>query len=73
MILPQDYVLSVGITPDGQWVVSGSKDRGIQFWNINSDQAQLMLQGHRNSGELAEHHIATRSSFNPCVFRSHLN
>ena len=45
----QDYVLSVAISPDGQWVVSGSKDRSIQFWHIASGQAQFMLQGHKNS------------------------
>ncbi|KAG7561989.1 hypothetical protein FFLO_02544 [Filobasidium floriforme] len=45
----KDYVLSVGVTPDGQWVVSGSKDRSIQFWNVASEQAHLMLQGHKNS------------------------
>lgn len=28
----QDYVLSVDISPDGAWIVSGSKDRGVQFW-----------------------------------------
>lgn len=46
----QDYVLSVGITPDGQWIVSGSKDRSIQFWQ-GDGQAQFLLQGHKNSGE----------------------
>ncbi|KAK1926929.1 putative general transcriptional repressor [Papiliotrema laurentii] len=45
----KDYVLSVAISPDGQWVVSGSKDRSIQFWNIATGQAQFMLQGHKNS------------------------
>ena len=45
----KDYVLSVAISPDGQWVVSGSKDRSIQFWNVQSGQAQFMLQGHKNS------------------------
>lgn len=39
----------MAISPDGQWVVSGSKDRSIQFWNIHSGQAQFMLQGHKNS------------------------
>lgn len=47
----KDYVLSVAISHDGQWVVSGSKDRGVQFWDKNGN-AQLMLQGHKNSGEL---------------------
>ncbi|ORX38718.1 WD40-repeat-containing domain protein [Kockovaella imperatae] len=45
----KDYVLSVAVSPDGQWVVSGSKDRSIQFWSVASGQAQFMLQGHKNS------------------------
>jgi WD40 repeat protein len=44
-------VLSVALTPDGQWVLSGSKDRGVQFWDPTTGHAQLMLQGHKNSGE----------------------
>lgn len=50
----QDYVLSVAVSPDGNWVVSGSKDRSIQFWNASTGQAQFMLQGHKNSGKSAE-------------------
>ena len=37
------------MSPDGAWVVSGSKDRGVQFWNPKDAQTQLMLQGHKNS------------------------
>jgi WD40 repeat protein len=29
--------------------LSGSKDRGVQFWNPSTGDAQLMLQGHKNS------------------------
>lgn len=47
----KDFVLSVALTPDGSWVMSGSKDRGVQFWDPDSGQAQLMLQGHKNSGK----------------------
>jgi WD40 repeat protein len=47
----QDYVLSVALTPDGRWVLSGSKDRGVQFWDPNTGTAQLMLRGHKNSGK----------------------
>ena len=47
----KDYVLSVAVSNDGQWVVSGSKDRGVQFWDAKSGQVQCMLQGHKNSGE----------------------
>lgn len=46
----QDYVLSVDISPDGAWIVSGSKDRGVQFWDPKTAKAQFMLQGHKNSG-----------------------
>lgn len=48
----KDYVLSVAVSHDGQWVVSGSKDRGVQFWDAKSAVVQCMLQGHKNSGEL---------------------
>jgi len=45
----KDYVLSVAVSHDGQWIVSGSKDRGVQFWEQRTAQVQLMLQGHKNS------------------------
>lgn len=32
--------------------MSGSKDRGVQFWDPVTGNAQMMLQGHKNSGEL---------------------
>ncbi|SAM09359.1 hypothetical protein [Absidia glauca] len=47
----KDFVLSVACTPDGNWVVSGSKDRGVQFWDPRTGQTQFMLQGHKNSGK----------------------
>lgn len=43
-------MLSVALTPDGRWVLSGSKDRGVQFWDPRTGDTQLMLQGHKNSG-----------------------
>ncbi|KAG9243804.1 WD40-repeat-containing domain protein [Calycina marina] len=45
----KDFVLSVALTPDGNWVLSGSKDRGVQFWDPRTGNVQLMLQGHKNS------------------------
>lgn len=41
--------MSVACTPDGNWIVSGSKDRGVQFWDYHTGQTQFMLQGHKNS------------------------
>ena len=46
----KDYVLSVAVSHDGNYVVSGSKDRCVQFWDARSAQVQCMLQGHKNSG-----------------------
>lgn len=43
--------MSVAVSHDGVWVVSGSKDRGVQFWDSRSAIVQCMLQGHKNSGE----------------------
>ncbi|KAF8155506.1 WD40-repeat-containing domain protein [Crassisporium funariophilum] len=45
----KDYVLSVAVSHDGAWVVSGSKDRGVQFWDSRTAIVQCMLQGHKNS------------------------
>lgn len=45
----KDYVLSVAVSPDGQWVVSGSKDRSVTFWDSRTATMQCMLQGHKNS------------------------
>lgn len=45
----KDYVLSVSCSPDSQWIASGSKDRGIQFWDPRTAQTQLILMGHKNS------------------------
>jgi general transcriptional corepressor TUP1 len=46
----KDYVISVALSSDGQWIVSGSKDRTVQFWDPKDGQPQFMLQGHGNSG-----------------------
>ena len=48
----KDFVLSVAMTPDNKWILSGSKDRGVQFWDPATGAAHLMLQGHKNSGTL---------------------
>ena len=46
-------MLSVAVSPDGAWIVSGSKDRGVRFWNPRDGQAHLSLQGHKNSGRFS--------------------
>lgn len=70
----KDFVLSVALTPDGNWIISGSKDRGVQFWDPVTGEAQLMLQGHKNSGMLRPRQdmMTSHKLTNPLPFRSHL-
>jgi len=42
-------VMSVAISHDGQWIVSGSADCGVQFWDRHG-RTHLMLQGHHAGG-----------------------
>ena len=49
----QDRVYSVAVSHDGQWVVSGSDDCGVQFWDAKSGVVQLMLKGHKDPGPLS--------------------
>lgn len=45
----KDFVLSVCSSPDSEYILSGSKDRGVIFWEKKTGSPLLMLQGHRNS------------------------
>ena len=44
-----DFVLSVAFSPEENYILSGSKDRGVVFWDRQTGIPQLHLQGHRNS------------------------
>ncbi len=68
----KDFVLSVALTPDGAWVMSGSKDRGVQFWDPDTGHAQLMLQGHKNSGKFLTARARNCDGSDTDVYRSHL-
>lgn len=45
----KDFVLSVTTTSNDEYILSGSKDRGVLFWDTKSGNPLLMLQGHKNS------------------------
>ena len=55
----KDFVLSVVFAPQGTWLISGSKDRSVQFWDPRrilaggtiaaEESPALILQGHQNS------------------------
>ncbi|KAF8961764.1 WD40-repeat-containing domain protein [Flammula alnicola] len=45
----KDFVLSASVSNDGRWVISGSKDRCVHFWDSRNAALQFLLQGHKNS------------------------
>lgn len=46
----KDFVLSVSVGGKRRpLILSGSKDRSVQFWDNQTDTLQLTLQGHKNS------------------------
>ncbi len=53
-------MLSVASTPDGNYILSGSKDRGVRFWDPRNGNALLLLQGHKNSGMVKPTSVAIR-------------
>ena len=42
------FVSSVAVSHDGQWVVSGSRDESVLFWDARNAQAQFALHGHKH-------------------------
>ena len=42
------FVNSVAISHDRQWVVSGSTDRSVLFWDARNAHAQFALHGHKS-------------------------
>ena len=53
----------MAVSHDGGWVVSGSKDRGVQFWDSRTATVQCMLQGHKNSGSVSFYFYSLPFSF----------
>ena len=44
----KNVVQSTAVSHDGQWVVSGSSDKRVLFWDARNAQAQFALHGHKD-------------------------
>jgi WD40 repeat protein len=45
----KDSILSVTFSPDGKYLASGSRDKTIKLWSLESQQEITTLQGHNGS------------------------
>ena len=43
-----DWVRSVAVSPDGKWAASGSDDKTVKIWDLESGECRATLVGHTN-------------------------
>lgn len=43
-------VLAVAVSHDGRWIVSGSEDCGVRFWDVKTGEMVCLLHGHDQWG-----------------------
>jgi WD40 repeat protein len=42
------WVQSVAVSPDSTWAVSGSADKTIKTWDLETGQCRATLEGHKD-------------------------
>lgn len=42
----RDWIWNIAISPDGTWAVSGSDDKTVRIWNLESGKCRMTLKGH---------------------------
>jgi glucose repression regulatory protein TUP1 len=68
----RDYVLSVAVSFDGRWVVSGSKDRGVMWWDLGLSSTEDSSSGESStSGNTSA--VTKRDREAVCMLQGHKN
>ncbi len=42
----EDWVNSVAVSPDGKWAASGSNDKLVKIWDLETGECRMTLKGH---------------------------
>ena len=42
------WVHSIAVSPDGKWAASGSEDKTVKIWDLETDECRSTLEGHTN-------------------------
>jgi general transcriptional corepressor TUP1 len=62
MSVMQGDVTSVAVSHDHQWLVSGSTDQSVRFWDLRTGEEQLILRGHTTGGTFQRVCVCVRAT-----------
>jgi WD40 repeat protein len=66
------WVKSVAVSPDGKWAASGSKDKTVKIWDLETGECRATLKGHTdevNSVAITPDGNRILSGSNDCMVR----
>ena len=52
----KDWVSSVAVSPDGKWAASGSDDKTVKIWDLETGECRATLEGHTDECAVRRDH-----------------